>query len=60
MKTFDSITKVPLTREQKLLFVIFLAIVGAVTIGVVVTIEPLLVIGGVLGAILLLVFFKMA
>ncbi len=58
MKTFDSITKVPFTREQKLLFVIFLAIVGAVTIGVVVTIEPLLVIGGILGAILLLVFLK--
>lgn len=58
MKSFDSITDRPFAREQKLLLVIFLTFVGAVMVGVVVTGEPLLAIGGILGALLLLVLLK--
>ena len=46
------------TGTRKLFLVIFIALLGAITIGAVATKEPLLAIGGLVGLLLLLAFLK--
>ena len=58
MRSLDSITERPFTRERKLFLAIFMAFIGAVLIGAVAAQQPLLAIGGILGALLLLALLK--
>jgi len=58
MTVSDSTTERPLVRERKLFLVILISLIGAVTVGVVATKEPLLAIAGSLGVLFLLVLLK--
>src|SRR6266498_3079551 len=58
MTVSNSTIEGPFARERKLFLVIFIALMGAVTLGVVWTREPLLAIGGLLGIVLLLALLK--
>ncbi len=58
MTVSDSAIERPFARERKLFLVIFIALMGAVTVGVTWTREPLLAIGGLLGILLLLALLK--
>jgi len=58
MTVSDSTTERPLVRERKLFLVILISLIGAVTVGVVATKEPLLAIAGPLGVLFLLVLLK--
>ena len=58
MTVSDSTIERPFAGARKLFFVIFMVLLGAVTIGAVATKEPLLVIGGLLGILLLMVLLK--
>src|SRR6266496_5095311 len=58
MTVSDSAIERPFARERKLFLVIFIALMGAVTVGVTWTREPLLAIGRLLGILLLLALLK--
>jgi O-antigen ligase len=58
MTVSDSTIDSPFARERKLILVIFIALMGAVTLGFVWTREPLLAIAGLLGILLLLALLK--
>lgn len=58
MTSYDSMVDKSITRERKLLFLILLSISGAVAIGLAVTRNPLLAVGGVLAVLLLVCLVK--
>jgi putative inorganic carbon (hco3(-)) transporter len=58
MTVSDSTIEGLFTGARKLFFVTFIALLGAITIGVVATKEPLLAIGGLLGILILLALLK--
>jgi O-antigen ligase len=58
MTALDPIAERLFAREHKSLFIIIIALLGAVTIGAVVTQQPTLVIGALLGTPLILILLK--
>ena len=58
MALLDSISKEAFARQRKLFLLIFVSFMGAVALGAIAAQEPLLAIGGVLGAVLMLVLLR--